>query len=201
MDGWTAALPIGILFFIGTLLGATRKRAGKALAQRQFPALGERLGLSFEPPRYSAWVGQLRGTFDGYRVLVQPDEKARIVVFLESEPQVQMRSYEHFKRVPENSTTFSLGSRRLDGWVKNRYCAWGKEDVFGQSPELRRRIAALEAWKLRISQFTVDPQRVELVLDYGSPPFIPTADVELLLPELTQLARVVEACAGSSATG
>lgn len=195
--GWTAALPIGILFFVGTLIGATRKRAGKALALRQYPGLAEKLGLSFEAPRYAGWVGQLKGKFDGYRVLVQPDEKARIVVFLESEPAVQLRNYDHFKRVPEGSAVFSLGSRKLDAWVKNRYCPVHRQQAFDESLELRRQVAALQAWHLRIKQLTVEPQRIELVLDYGTPPFIPATDVELLLPELTRLARAVERCAGA----
>ncbi len=191
---WAQALPFGILMFLGTLIGMTRRRAGRAMAQRGFPGLAAKLGLQFEAPRYEGWAGRLKGSFRGHEVLVQSDDRARIVVFLSNEPQIELRSYEHFKRVPEGLAVFTLGDRKLHRWLPNRFCLPDAEEQLSSSRALQQSLAELSHRTQHLKQLTVESQRIEAVLEYGSPPFIPTGDAERLLTLLTDLATEVEAC-------
>ncbi len=191
---WTDALPIGILMFLGTLFGFARRRAGRALAQRGFPALAEKLGLQFEAPRYRGWAGRLKGELRGHEVLVQSEERARIVVYLGRQPPIELRSYAHYKRTPDGFASFSLGERKLDRWLPNRYCGVGAEDELAGNETLATTLSELSTMTDHLKQLTVEPQRIEAVLDYGSPPYIPTADAERLLRLLVDLATEIEAC-------
>jgi hypothetical protein len=187
---WTHALPFGLLMFAGSAIARLRRRRRLSLAERNYPALAERLGLDFEPPRHAGWVGRLRGRHAGYAVLVEPDERPRIVVNFEANPGLDVRSYLHWKRAPEGYVGFTFGRRHLDERLPNRYCASNLQDtelrelaavfdkVLGASPELK--------------QFTLNSERIECVFDYGHPAVIPPPEVERLLPALVQLARAVE---------
>jgi hypothetical protein len=179
--------------FVGTVAAALRRKAGRSLAQRQFPQLVERTGLSFEAPKYPGWVGQLRGRWSGYEVLVQPDERARLVVWLRAPLGVDLRSYQHWKRTPEGKVAFSLRDRRLDAWLLNRLCKAGDEAKLADAPLV---IAALDAVRShpKIKQLVLDEERLELSLDYGSPTYIPAADVEPLLQLAVRVLNEVEAC-------
>jgi hypothetical protein len=191
---WTDALPIGILMFAGSLIAATRRKAGRALAQRNYPSVAKRLGLTFEPPKHPAGVGQLTGQFQGREILVQPDERPRIVVYLKGEPSIELRSYPHWKRAPEGYAAFSLGSQKLNRWLPNRYCALGAEERFSESEPLATALAELQLFGAHIKQVVVEPGRLECVFDYGTPPYIPASDVAQLVPTCVRVVAEVEAC-------
>ncbi len=181
--------------FVGTVVAAMRRRAGRSLAQRQFPRLAERLGLRFEAPRYDGWVGQLKGAFEGHDVLVQPDERARIVVLLRQPLQIDLRTFQHWKRAPEGKSAFSFKERKLNAWLPNRWCADGLEGVLGDNGALA---AALDALRVHphVKQLVLDEERLEFTLDYGSPPYIPAGDVQALLQSGARIVGEVEACFG-----
>lgn len=187
---WTHALPFGLLMFAGSALARLRRRRQRGRAERNYPALAERLGLTFEPPRYDGWVGRLRGTYEQYSVLVQADERARIVVQFPANPGLDVRSYDHWKRPPEAHTTFSFSHRKLDQRLSNRHCvqALSERDFRELAPEFVRVMDASEA----LRQFTLDAERIELIFDFGVPAVIPTDEVQRLLSAAVALARRVE---------
>lgn len=193
---WTHALPLGLLMFAGSAVARLRRRRQRGRAERNYPALAERLGLSFEAPRYDGWVGRLRGTYQQYSVLVQADERARIVVQLQTSPGLDVRSYDHWKRPPEAHTTFSFGQRKLDQRLPNRHCtqALSERDFRQLAPVFSHLLDQSEA----LRQFTLDPERIELIFDFGVPAVIPTDDVERLLSAAVELARGVETWAAQA---
>jgi hypothetical protein len=188
---WTHALPFGLLMFAGSAFARLRRRQQRGRAERNYPALAERLGLDFEPPRYEAWVGRLRGTYQGFSILVQADERARMVVQFHSNPGLDVRSYDHWKRPPEGHAAFSFQQRRLDQRLPNRYCvdALGERDFRELTAAFAKLMDASEA----IVQFSLDAERIEVLFNFGQPAVIPPQEVERLLPLLLGLAREVEA--------
>jgi hypothetical protein len=187
---WAHGLPIGIVMFVGMFVGALLRRVRRARAHRNYPALAEELGLRFQPPANPSGLGRLRGDYRGHDVLVQADEGARIVVWLATHPQVNLHNHAYFKRTPEGLVSFSLGSRKLDDWLPNRYCAPGMEEM-GDSAALRKLLGELQLFP-KLKQLNVDPERLECVFDYGRPPFIPVGDLTRLLPLCADLAAEVE---------
>jgi hypothetical protein len=193
---WTHALPFGLVMFAGSVLARLRRKRQRARAERNYPALAERLGLEFEAPRYAGWVGRLRGRFEGYEVLVEPDERPRVLIHLAGNVGLDVRSYDHWRRVPDGMTSFSFGTRRLDQRLPNRFCELELQDHDSKllGAEIERVLLMSEA----LRQFTLDAKRLECLFDFGTPAVIPVAEVERFLPALVQLARQVEAWAAQS---
>ncbi len=187
---WAQGLPIGILMFVGMLVGTTLRKASRARAHRNYPAMAEDFGLSFLEPSNPKGLGRLRGEYRHHRVLVQADEGARIVVWLRAHPTLALHNHSYFKRKPEDLVSFSLGSRKLDDWLPNRYCASGMEEM-GDSPRLRELLDGLRSYP-KLKQLNVDSERIECVFDYGRPPYIPVSDLSRLLPLCADLAVELE---------
>lgn len=187
---WAQGLPIGILMFVGMLVGTTLRKASRARAHRNYPAVAEEFGLEFVEPSNPRGLGRLRGQYRQRQVLVQADEGARIVVRLRAHPTLALYNHAYFKRTPDELVSFSLGSRKLDEWLPNRYCAPGMEDM-GDSPRLRELLGELRLFP-KLKQLNVDGERVECVFDYGRPPYIPVGDLSQLLPLCADLAVELE---------
>ena len=188
---WLKAVPIGIVFFASTILAATRRKAGRALAQREYPALAERLHLTREPPRYAGWAGKLAGHYEGRRVVVEPDEHSRLLMEFRMPLGVDLRSYERWKRDPPGLQGFSLG-KELDAWLDNRFCLEDKVEAMRNNAELAGLLQELRDATERLKEFTVDETKIECVVEFGSPPYIPARVVERCLPVLSRLAALLE---------
>jgi hypothetical protein len=170
------------------------RRSGAARAAREYPALATKLGLSRrEPP--SGGVGSLSGEMGGHRVFVDPDERARIVVYTRTDPQIVLRSFEHEKRVPAGMVAVAIA---LDGaptgFLKDAYA---KETL---APVLKARASELarlfrpfaERWPRTVSHLSITPERLECALDFGRPSHIPPDVVETLLPAAIALVSFLE---------
>ncbi|HEX2730456.1 MAG TPA: hypothetical protein VHM70_02585 [Polyangiaceae bacterium] len=197
--GWTQALPFGLLMFAGSAIAARRRKLRQSRAGRNYPLLAGKLGLELEPARYPGWVGRLRGRFQGFDVLVEPDERPRIVVRFAAASLLDLRTYEHWKRVPEGYQVLSLGKRRLDQRFINRF---GRTQLAPDAANIDALTTALEAIldsTEGLRQLTIDADRIECLLDYGNPPVIPAPEVERLLPLLSALAERVTELSSESA--
>src|SRR5690606_39370728 len=84
------ALPLGMVFFAGLVFGVLRRKSGHRAAARGYPDLATRLGLTYKPSSYRSGVGSLVGTYQGFVVIVDPDEQRRIRVRFEGAPAVDL---------------------------------------------------------------------------------------------------------------
>lgn len=194
---WTQALPIGIVMFVGTWLGWLRRKAGRSLARRGYPDLATELGLEFEAPRYAKGMGKLRGEFEGYKVLVDPDEAARAVLWFQKECPVDLRSYGHWKRLPPGYEPFSTGDLALDRWLQSRLVRNHADVESLLSEDFKSALSEVRFAGPELKQFAVDAERIECRFDFGQPPYVPPALLRRLLPALGKLAAVIEESANA----
>jgi hypothetical protein len=195
---WSQLVPYGFLIFAGTVLAATKRKAGRALARREYPKLARELDLQFEAPEQASAVGRISGDIQGVSVRVESDERARIVCYLEHDPGLDVRSYEHFKRCPAGYETFSLGSSSANQWLKNRYQR-ADTDPEPSRQALLGLLRELKPYESRISAFTLTADRLECVFNFGSPAHLPANVVRDVLPQILALVGRLNQGAGAGA--
>lgn len=188
---WSDFFKVGFLMFGGTMLAFVLRRAARSSARREFPRLAEELALAYEAPDNPRYVGRLVGNYEGIRVRVESDERARIVCYFDRDPGIDVRTYVHHKRTPPGYEPFSFGNREDDEWMKARLQRTDAEHQERLSA-VRAALTALRRHRDRLRAFTLDAERIECVFDFGTPPYIPGAIVKELLPLLTALARDVQ---------
>jgi hypothetical protein len=186
---WSHLLPIGILMFGASLLGLTRRRAGRSLARREYPKLAQNLGLLFQAPAREGEVGTIHGELDGVRVRIESDERSRIVCFPRLDLGIDVRNYEHHKRTPEGYEVFSLKKPADDRWAKNRYVSSAK-DVVPLRNSVSELLRAVGTDRDQLKGFTVDREKIECVFDFGKPAYLPAPVVSRVLPAMLALARL-----------
>lgn len=196
-----SALPIGLLFFLGTFLGWHRRRSGHRRAARELPSLAARLGLSLVGSRGPGTIGRITGTLNGYAVLVDPDERSRLVVRFSSPPGIDCRSYARGKRPPRGLDPFDSRSKTFDRLMKDRFAREElAEALEARAEPLERAVAAvLGAVGKALQELSIRDDAIECVVDFGKPPYIPAPVVKKGLEALTGLARLVEEAAETAA--
>ncbi|HVU04188.1 MAG TPA: hypothetical protein VHE30_20665 [Polyangiaceae bacterium] len=190
---------IGFLMAFGTYYAARRRKTGAGRARTEFPALAARLGLAHRPPADSRGIGSLRGTYEGHEVFVDPDDRPRVVVYLRGEPQILFRSFIVEKRTPANWVRIESGDSWLDGYLKDRYASTDAARALRpHHPELAVKIRRIVDGHLAQNpQLSVTAERIECALDFGKPAHLPADAVERLLPDLEELAELLEEAAGA----
>jgi hypothetical protein len=185
------AVPVGLVFFGGMVLAFMRRRVGNQNATKQYPALAARLGLAHRPSRYQTGVGTLSGQYQGFAVVVDPDDQRRIRVKFRGQPRVDLRNYELPTPPPQDMGTLFSRDKHFDAFFKTRYV--GSEER-ARLEDLERPSEMLAPFRqLReLKQLAITESGVSAVFDFGNPPHIPASVVEALLPPLVQLARLVE---------
>ena len=152
-----------------------------------------RSSASHAASRRPAASGRFSGEIDGHRVFVDPDERARIVVYTRIQPQAVLRTFEHEKRVPAGMIAVMLDGVPPGFW-KDAYAAPAiapaLEARSGELGALVRPFA--ERWPRTVSHLSVTPERLECALDFGRPIHIPPEVVETLLPAAIALVRFFE---------
>lgn len=193
---------MGFLMFGATVLGFTRRKAGRSLARREYPKLAARLGLTFDAPARPGEVGVLRGEVEGVRVRVESDGRARAVCFTSGRLPIDVRNYPHHKRTPAGFEAFSFKNHVDDRWAQNRFIELD-QDPSPYLNALRALLLAIGADRERLEGFTVDGEKVECVFNFGSPAYLPAAVVSRVLPAMVALARlsVVEPARASVGSG
>ena len=187
------ALPIGILMFAGMLLALLLRRHRFRHAAQHFPALAEKLGLDFRASPHRRTIGTLSGVYRGYRVFIDPDDQRRITVRFDQEPKVDLRNYAQSRRPPRGMHTFFSGSKRFDSFFKTRYMSDELAERLLEVEHLDRLLDPFRGPYFRqLKQLNVTSNGVSCVLNFGNPPHIPAAAVELLLPAMVELAKAIE---------
>jgi hypothetical protein len=185
------ALPIGLLMFAGLGWSYFRRRAGHRQARDAYPDLAVRLGLAYRAPSSAHGIGQLHGTLRGFAVVVDPDDQRKLIVRFRGEPKIDFRNYENPVH-PGKWLHFTSGRRAIDTFFVTRYA----------DPSIAERLRAAdldslikpftERYRYEVKQLNLTQHGVTCVLDFGNPPRIPPAAVEVLLPALLDWAEVIE---------
>jgi hypothetical protein len=187
------ALPIGMIMCVGMVLAVVYRRLGRRKAARRFPDLAQRLGLTHVPPLDPAGVGRLSGRYQGRSVLVDPDEQRLIAVRFEGAPRVDLRSYEASLRPPFDMVTVYSGDRFFDRFFKTRFASEEIAARIADSDHPSTHLNALHGRFYRqVKSLAVTAEGVMCRVDFGSPPYIPSAALEQLLPACVAIADLVE---------
>lgn len=191
MDWSQGALPFGMVFFGIMVLGFLRRKAGHIVARKEYPALAERLGLTYKPSRYRSGVGSLVGHYRGFSVHVDPDDQRRIFLRFRDKPPIELYSYAHNKRPPPGLSSFRPANKKLASVFKTAHGNEHTVRALDEASALEPELSALRRSR-ELKTLSVTPSGIAAVFDYGNPPFIPAATVEHVLPTLVSLARQFE---------
>ncbi len=183
------ALPMGFVFMSFTIFSVLRRKAGHVLAARDYPALAARLGLTHRASPYKTGVGSLAGELGGLRVIVDPDDQRWIAVRYGDahRPRIEVHTYEHNKRVPSGLRSFRVTDKKLMGWFKTSYGAAEEIQVLEALGPVLGPLRSIR----QLKSFSITSSGCTVVFDYGSPPFIPVAIVQEVVPALVQAARAL----------
>jgi hypothetical protein len=185
------AIPVGLVFFGSMVLGFLRRRAGNKHATKQYPALAARLGLTHRPSRYQKGVGTLSGDYQGFTVVVDPDEQRRIRVKFQGHPRIDLRSYDIPTPPPQGMGTLFSRDKNFDAFFKTRYVGSEERERLEDLERPSDLLTPLRQLR-ELKQLSVTDSGVSAVFDFGNPPHIPADVVEAILPALVKLARLVE---------
>jgi len=183
------ALPMGLVFMSVTVFGVLRRKAGHVLAARDYPALAERIGLTHRASPYKTGVGSLTGELGGLRVIVDPDDQRWIAVRYGDvdRPRIEVHTYEHNKRMPSGLRSFRVADKKLMGWFKTAY---GAAEEIQALEALGPVLGPLRSIR-QLKSFSITSSGLTAVFDYGSPPFIPVATVQEVVPALVRAAQAL----------
>jgi len=186
-----SALPLGLVMFAGLALGYFRRKSGHRKAQEDFPGLAKRLKLEYRAPRSRGEVGQLYGRTGGFQVFVDPDEQRKLIVRFNGAPNLDLRNYETLRR-PSGTVPFVALDQSINSFLKTRYA----------EPKLAERLhdsdlAALlapfrERYRRELKELNLTEHGVTCVLDFGYPRYLPAEAIEVLIPAMVALAKVIE---------
>jgi hypothetical protein len=185
-------LPFGMLMAVGTLVAMRLRRRMRRRVTGEMPALGERLGLSHRPGSAAATVGTLSGPYDGFDVCVDPDETAKLRVYFQTEPPIELRTYKHFKRAPAAMEELHTESEAFDGFFQDRFASPELADFLFDQSELNEWARAMQKTTIKLKSLVVNSEGIDCSIELKHPAVVSPAMVEQLLPLLTRLARVVE---------
>jgi hypothetical protein len=181
----------GLIMFAALAFGFLRRKAGHRKAREDYPALAARLHLEYRPPSSPTQIGTLYGNLRGFVVLVDPDDQRKLIVRFRGEPEIDFRTYSGPRR-PSRLEYYSSQNRSFDLFFKTRYV----------SPELAERLDDVDLPALiapfqkhyarELKQLNITQHGVTCTLDFGTPPHIPAAAVEELLPALLDWAQAIE---------
>ncbi|HEY6729373.1 MAG TPA: hypothetical protein VI197_35425 [Polyangiaceae bacterium] len=189
----SGALPIGFLMFFGMAFAFVKRRATHKLASKAFPELAERLGLIYKPSPYRGGIGTLSGTFQGYRVFVDPDEQRKVSLHFEGAPGVLLRNYAQNQRPPAELNRLYSGDRSFDAFFKTRYADDGVAARIQEYEKWPALVAVLEGeFRRELAQFNVSESGITLVVNFGNPPHIPGGAVERLLEICVRCASIID---------
>lgn len=187
------ALPVGMLLFAGTVAAYLRRRWGRSKAVRDFPAVAADLGLSFVAPRYKGTVGVLTGTFSGRVVRIDPDDQRMIAVRFAGKPLVDLRSYEHGRGAPHGMVTVYSNDRNFDRYFRTRFADREIAARIAQATAPGDMLTPLQGAGTRaIQSLSITSEGVICRVDFGTPPYIPSAALSRILPVCVALADLVE---------
>jgi hypothetical protein len=189
------ALPIGLLMFVFTAFTFLRRRRERQLATRDLPSLAAELGLTHVAPRYNGAQGQLRGTFQGRSVIVDPDDRRRLLVRFNVAPPVDLRRAPPESAPRRGWVLVHSKSRAFNSFFRTRVAAPELAEALAQHSAVEPLLAPFLTGEFSrvINEFAIGQDGVSCRLDYGTPPYFPVAAIRELLPACCAWADTIEA--------
>ena len=190
-----SSLPLGLIMFGGTVFALLRRKWTRKGAARDFPSLGQELGLEYTAPRYAGAVGTLAGTYGERVVRIDPDEQRVVKVRFRGAPRVDLRNYQHTAPAPFDMVTV-YGDREFDRFFKTRHATQAIAQQILESRPLARFLEPFQgAHGRQIQSLTITADGVVCRFDY-----IPAEALRELLPACVALADLIEPAEGSAAS-
>lgn len=189
------ALPLGLIFFVGTAVGVLRRRSGHVSARAEYPALASELGLTYRASRYASGVGTLNGTVDGFKLVVDPDEARRVwlswsAAMGEQGPGLILHHRPDTRRPPPGYSPIRVKNQRVASFFATTLATEEAARSLGDGDGLEPFVRAVG--ELRgLKEASVTSVGISLTFDFGSPPFIPAGVVRTVVPALIALAQTL----------
>ncbi len=200
MDGLIATLA-GILVLLAVIYAVSEWfffdffGIGRRHARRDFPAVAEKLGLTFVAASDGSDIGSIKGEYAGRKVSISPDDNATILFNVSGLPKLFLSTKVYEKK------NFDTGNDVFDGFFLTRNM--NKPDAVVR--QIGNSGAALDflsefshRWKRKLEYFEVTGDGIRLSLKYGMNSYVPAKDLEQLLPDLNKLAEMLEKVLGKT---
>lgn len=169
------------------------RKHGHRSAARDLPDLATELALLFVPSRYTGAQGQIKGSFQGHEVRIDPEESRSITVRFSGAPPIALKSYESTGKAPFDWVALYSGDRVFDRFFKTRFAAAALARSLASSSAPSRYLEAFRGvYTRQVKAVTVSSDGVRCELDFGNPPYIPSSAIRVLLPACVALADFIE---------
>ena len=191
--GLVVAVTIGaLLSFWGIthLLNLDMLGFGKKKAMREFPEEAKKLGFRLKTSRHGQF-GVYSGKYNGYFFTIDPDSNATIHLSMPTIPGLRLSTI-------YNKTDFETGSPGFDQLFSER----------SAPPEIREKLCGAKKllafadtfgtrWKKKCRFIKVVQDGIYCSFKYGSSSYIPAPVLEKIVPDLVELANLIQAAAKS----
>ena len=167
-------------------------RSGWRKAKRELPEFAAVHDLEYKPSVAKHEMGSASGQLHGRKVRILPDERARLEVSLRA-PDIQLATYKPQIAPPENMQAFDTGRSGFDRFFRTRYATREMAEKVGSHKALIELVEnRLRKWTFAIRYLEIAPRVMRCSVIYGQSRYIPEDILEKLLPELCELARLID---------
>jgi hypothetical protein len=192
--GWFNQLSslLGVGMLVLMLVMHVRRRTAFRRKGTDLRAVARELGLEHVPSAHSRAQGKLRGSYRGRKVVVDPDERRAVIVRFETQPRIDLRSYEISMPVPFDMVSVQSRAPAFNRFWKTRRAS---PAIAGELLE-RSSVEWIEPLRGRLARnvksLIVTAEGVTCEVDFGNPAFIPADAVRQLLVACIELAEQFE---------
>jgi|GEM_PF-6698161 len=169
-----------------TLLGLLWRKSGHKSAAREFPALANRLGLTFRASPYKSAIGRIQGEVLGRSVLIDPDDLRGIRVTFGTKVALDLSLDPRRGRPRTGWVAIDVSARRFQRRFEWAYAAPGIESILDDSTHTAEVLELLDQRTLK--SFSINDDGIVVTFDFGNPPYLPPAMVERVVPLLAAFA-------------
>lgn len=154
-------------------------------SKQELPAVAERLGLKAKMARVDQQIGQVSGKLQGRAVSVRPDERATIELAMKGWPDLSLSTV-------SGTTKYKTGVAGFDAFFRTRKGV-SESAARYQGADLTYVNEFRGRWNRVLEWLEVSDGQMRCSLRYGRQTYIPAPVLERLLPDMCQLAQVLEA--------
>jgi hypothetical protein len=166
-----------------------------AQARDDYPQLARQMNLEYKKGELVTQIGTISGTYETYRVAVEPDDNATIAVHFTSTPDLFISSSGPDYTAPfPGMVQFDTGNRAFDRYFKIRFAAPAIASAFSENPDaLQFAETIIKKWARPIHRLDITRSGLRCMFEYGGQSYIPAPVVADVLPDLCNFARSFEA--------
>ena len=184
-----------VILIIDKLFFLDITKRGWRRAERELPNLAQKLGLEFSKGKFKYEIGKIHGQYQGRAVHIMPDNNASAQVEFFHRPKLEMSTYRTQRRYPpEGLFDFDSGNKSFNDFFQTRFANPEICEKLAQSAHQLNYLNQFKSkWKRILRFLTVNERGISCSVKYGQATYIPADILERLLPDLCQLANLLEA--------